>query len=58
MGKYITIQLPEEFVKEMIEPMLSNLKFGFSSRAEVVKEGVRLAYGKYIGWKQELKEDS
>ena len=56
MGKYITIQLPEEFVKEMIEPILSNLKLGFSSRAEVVKEGVRLVYDKYIGWKQGSKE--
>lgn len=56
MGKYITIQLPEEFVKEMIEPLLSDLKYGFSSRAEIVKEGVRLVYGKYFGWKQESKE--
>ena len=56
MGKYITVQLPEEFVKEMIEPLLTDLKFGFSSRAEVVKEGVRIVFGKYIGWKQESKE--
>ena len=55
MGKYITIQLPEDFVFELIEPLLKNTKLGFSSRAEVVKEGIRLVYEKYIGWNKEKK---
>jgi len=56
MGKYITIQLPEDFVLELIEPLLKNTKLGFSSRAEVVKEGVRVVYDKYIGWKEKKND--
>lgn len=50
MGKYITIQLPEEFVEGFIDPILNMAKLGYSSRAEVVKDGVKMLYDKYIGW--------
>lgn len=41
MVDYITVQLPSDFVIEMIDPMVKKKKLGYSSRAEVVKEAVR-----------------
>ncbi|UYP46496.1 hypothetical protein NEF87_002781 [Candidatus Lokiarchaeum ossiferum] len=41
MGKFASISLPEPFVEEYIDKILENPKFGYSSRAEVIKEAVR-----------------
>jgi hypothetical protein len=43
--KYKTIQLPEEFVQKYIDTQLENKASGFSSRASVVKAGVRSLNG-------------
>ena len=43
--KYKTIQLPEEFVQMYIDNLLENKTSGFSSRASVVKAGIRSLHG-------------
>ncbi|WP_371801773.1 ribbon-helix-helix domain-containing protein [Candidatus Lokiarchaeum ossiferum] len=40
-GTYVTLKLPEELVKEYIDSLLDIPKYGFSSRAEIVKNAVR-----------------
>lgn len=41
MGKYITIQLPAEFVETVIDPVVAIPELGYSSRAELIKSAVR-----------------
>jgi len=38
--RYVTISLPESFVKK-IDEVIDNKDFGYSSRAEFVKESIR-----------------
>lgn len=38
---YTTIQLPTEFVKQKIDPIVEQKKHGFSSRANLVIEAVK-----------------
>jgi Arc/MetJ-type ribon-helix-helix transcriptional regulator len=38
---YRTIQLPEEFVIQEIDPLVNNKKLGYSSRANVVVDAVK-----------------
>lgn len=40
MTKYTTVQLPEGIVKE-IDEIINDSSYGYSSRAEFVKEAVR-----------------
>jgi Arc/MetJ-type ribon-helix-helix transcriptional regulator len=56
MGKYLTIQLPTSFVEKIIDPLIKDARFGFSSRADVVKEGVRRVYSELIGWDLDKNE--
>ncbi len=49
-NKYITIQIPENFVKELIDVLVVRPELGYSSRSEVVKDAVRALYGKYLGF--------
>ena len=48
--RYITIQLPESFVREWIDALVKVPDLGYSSRAEVVKDAVRTLYQRYIGF--------
>jgi len=57
MGKYKTIRLPSEFTKK-IDEMVEKRELGYSSRADVVKDGVRLIYNKYIGFKESQNENT
>ena len=43
--KYKTIQLPEQIVQMYIDNLLENKASGFSSRASVVKAGIRSLNG-------------
>ncbi len=48
MPKYVSIPLPIDFVNEMVDP-LKQAKWGFTSRADIVREGVKLVWEKYMG---------
>ena len=48
---YTTIALPDELVKE-IDEVIKSKKMGYTSRAELIKEGVRLILNKLKEKKQ------
>lgn len=55
MVKYMSIQLPIEFVQEMLDPLVQ-AKWGYTSRADVVRDGVKLVWEKYMGKKQDVEK--
>ncbi len=52
MTKYTTIQLPEGIIS-LIDELIDMKTYGYSSRAEVVKEAVRDLYDKRINSKKQ-----
>lgn len=55
MSKYTTIQLPTEFVHEVVDALVQ-ARWGFTSRADVVREGVKLVWEKYMGKGQTVEK--
>jgi len=40
-SNYVTIQLPKEFVKSEIDPLIQDASRGFTSRADFVKQAIK-----------------